>query len=702
MKTITTYFLMSLIAIFSSLVSAQDDLLANSNEDGDFSEYLISQTGVWTGSSGVTIWPSNSSWYADGAVGGGGSPRTCVRVHNVETGGNYYSKYHYLNLMMDESFSSNTVYGTSVLWRKLSGLIPGATYTFSFYQKMTSVLAGKNIMFAVTDGVQANGAYTLGADGNVNTFSKQLNGIVTFNTTSSAYTQTSYTFTVPAGKTEVYAVWLRSHKTDKTTNGSMRMNIDNMSLSLQLGSPSILFTQQELDQLIQKIDTSAIGSSLRVSYNSLIQRCNSGLNFTPNIYGGTDPGTYYDQMTTQAGLVRNLALGYKLTQDTLYAQKAAAIIRSWAETCDDITYDLETGTSMLLARCNYPLICAYDLLKETSYIDTTTKNLTENWFRNLIPQFVQSVNYWDQNDYFDKQDYQNHVVAHSMGLLAMGYVLKDYETIYYALCSSTNPRNIYQLITGCIFMTGDAVHHREAPAAPAPEDGEIYDRYRHKTAPLKGLQYSHLTLTLLTISAKMCYNNGLDLFSYTSPTGEHLLLSHEYYSDYYRLMNSCIKSNFYCGETDRIGQAGDNPGMFEIGYQYYPYSNSLINLLESGSFNRGTAYMDILGYTRFYSANVDTTNLQQITASSHSEQSFLTSLSQSDRLIIYPNPAQDNLSVEPMEDIKEIIIMDLLGKTYFKVKAGSQNTINISSLNSGKYLIKCIGKKVYTCMIIKN
>lgn len=232
MKTITKLFFICFMLHLSLGVTAQTDLLANSTEDGDFSEYTTAQTGIWTSTPSTTIWPSNSSWYADGAVGGGGSARTCIRVHNVETNGNYYSKYHYLNIMMDESFSTNTVYGTSVLWRKLTGLTPGATYTFSFYHKFTNALAGKSINFAVTDGIDTDGAYTLGTDGNANSFVKQLNGIVTFSTAESAYAQTSYVFTVPEGKTEVYAVFLRSHKTDKTLAGAMRINIDDMSLYL--------------------------------------------------------------------------------------------------------------------------------------------------------------------------------------------------------------------------------------------------------------------------------------------------------------------------------------------------------------------------------------------------------------------------------------------------------------------------------------
>jgi hypothetical protein len=143
MKNNTGFLLLIALSIHSVVTYAQTDLLSTSIQDGDFSEYTVAQTGIWTGSTGITIWPSNSSWYADGATGGGASPRTCIRAHNTETGGNYYSKYHYLNLMMDESFSTNTVYGTSVLWRKLTGLIPGATYTFSFLSENDKCNYGK-------------------------------------------------------------------------------------------------------------------------------------------------------------------------------------------------------------------------------------------------------------------------------------------------------------------------------------------------------------------------------------------------------------------------------------------------------------------------------------------------------------------------------------------------------------------------------
>ena len=154
-------------------------------------------------------------------------------------------------------------------------------------------------------------------------------------------------------------------------------------------------------------------------------------------------------------------------------------------------------------------------------------------------------------------------------------------------------------------MDVDTPCPREKAGAPLPVKVEIYDRYRHDTAPLKGLQYTHLTLTLLSVNARMCYNNGLDLFAYTAPTGENLRYSFEYYSDYYRMMDSCIKGGYYCGETERIAKAGDNPGMYEMGFRYYPDSEPVKQLINSGVFNRESSYMDLLGYTRFLSVVID-------------------------------------------------------------------------------------------------
>ena len=370
-----------------------------------------------------------------------------------------------------------------------------------------------------------------------------------------------------------------------------------------VGAPTLLFTTSEIDDLKDAVASST--GSLKTAYNNLLIRCNNGLSFIPNPYAGNSPTAFFDNVRGPAGLIRNLALGFVLTEDDRYATKAIEIMAAYAETCGTVAYNQETGTGMLLARSLYPLLCGFDLLRHDDLIPDDTHKVIVDWLEGIVPQIRASVTYWEANGYFDAQDFQNHVVAHTMGLLALGYALDDAALVQFAMDSPENPRDLYELITGSILMQGDTPHHREDPNAAAPKDGEIYDRYRHKTGPLRGLQYTHLTLSLLSISAKMCYNNGLDLFSYVAPTGENLKLPYTYYADFYRLKESCIKTNFYCGETDRLGKAGDDPGLFELGYNYYSDNQPLADLITSGSFDRGSAYMDILGYTRFLSVSAD-------------------------------------------------------------------------------------------------
>lgn len=369
-------------------------------------------------------------------------------------------------------------------------------------------------------------------------------------------------------------------------------------------SPSILFTREELTSLKAAINGAGNGS-LKNAYQNLISRSNNGLNHEPSVYSGTDSYTFLQSVASSSSFARDLALSYHLTGNKDYADKSIEILSAWAAGSEGITYGVEASSSMYLARSMFPMICAYDLMKSTGYVSGADRANIEAWFASIFPQIKSGVDYWEENDYFNKQEYQNHVVAHMMGILAIGLVLEDMNAVKFALNSPDNPRDFRDLIAGCIFMKGDTPHHREDPNSAPPETGEIYDRYRHKTGPVRGLQYSHLTLTLLTTAARMCHNNGLDMFAYTAPTGENIGLSFTYYADFYRLMDSCIKTGFYCGETERIGKAGDDHGLFEIGMRYYPDVIEIKNMVYSGSYDRGTNHSTLLGFYRFFSVPVD-------------------------------------------------------------------------------------------------
>lgn len=376
------------------------------------------------------------------------------------------------------------------------------------------------------------------------------------------------------------------------------------TINIESKHPSLLYTKEELLNIKSMIENNT-SSGLTETYNNLKKRCSKALSYTTNPYIGQDPAQFINAIYTPGSYSRDLAMMYWFTHDEKYAKKSIEIIETWAKACQNISYISQTGGAMYLARGMFPMFCAYDMLLNENVMNDETRKIIIDWFNIIYKIGMNSLEIWEKNDYFDKQYFQNHLVAHTMGFLMLGLVTDNEELIQFAIDDPSNPRDLYELITGCIFMDGDIPCARENKGSPIPVKGEIYDRYRHQTGPMKGLQYTHLTLTLLSVNARMCYNNGLDLFSYTAPTGENLRYSFEYYSDFYRTMDSCIKGGYYCGETERMAKAGDNPGMYEIGFRYYPDSEPIKQLINSGTFDRESAYMDLLGYTRFFSAICD-------------------------------------------------------------------------------------------------
>jgi len=379
---------------------------------------------------------------------------------------------------------------------------------------------------------------------------------------------------------------------------------NNNTIIISPQHPSILYTKEQLLKIRNIIETGS-SASITTTYSHLMNRCNNALTYTTTPYTGSDPAKFIEEIYTPGSYSRDLAMAYWFTKDKKYASKSVEIIETWAKACKNLGYTADAGSAMYLTRGMYPMVCAYDMLIAENIMTQETQKNINDWFRILYTEGLSSIEKWEANDYFNKQYYQNHLVAHTMGILMLGLATENGELVQYAIDSPSNPRDLYELITGCIFMDGDVPCSREKAGSPAPVKGEIYDRYRHDTGPMKGLQYTHLTLTLLATNARMCYNNGVDMFTYTAPTGENLRYPFEYYSDFYRLKDSCIKSGYYCGETDRLGKAGDAPGMFELGFANYPDSEPIRQLIQSGTFNRETSYTDLLGYTRFLSIDVN-------------------------------------------------------------------------------------------------
>ena len=78
---------------------------------------------------------------------------------------------------------------------------------------------------------------------------------------------------------------------------------------------------------------------------------------------------------------------------------------------------------------------------------------------------------------------------------------------------------------------------------------------------------------------------------------------------------------------------------------------------------------------------------------------------ENDGIIIYPNPAESQLSIQSSREIDSIVIYDLSGREVMRQNLNNKNSIlNIESLSSGTYLIQIFnkGKLLKSDKLIKN
>ena len=168
------------------------------------------------------FWPALGEWGGSNTEGIGkfGANNTAIRVSAGSPTPRTGASYLFLRMRDNEQATS-----LNWLWRKLSGLIPGKSYTFSFWYKTPPekdmVHTGNIRLGAVVDAAD------------ISNLSNPLAPEVTFGyvaasdgvlSSSDEHKKVSYTFTMPVGKTEVYIVWRR--------NGHQQPFLDDMSLVL--------------------------------------------------------------------------------------------------------------------------------------------------------------------------------------------------------------------------------------------------------------------------------------------------------------------------------------------------------------------------------------------------------------------------------------------------------------------------------------
>ena len=188
---------------------------------------------------------------------------------------------------------------------------------------------------------------------------------------------------------------------------------------------------------------------------------------------------------------------------------------------------------------------------------------------------------------------------------------------------------------------------------------------------------------VITIAGRV-YNN------YT-PTTSHKAFENKY--DIY--IDNVLKNTYlhvYYATTATGGNSTSLP-------DFLPNNNLIIGNNSFGNLASANRYMDQIDDIRFYKTTLSPVNVTSL----YQESGYLSrdDFNSFSNFSIYPNPANDIVTVKSNENIDSLDILSLEGR---KIKSANSSTIDISNLSNGIYLlqVKTEEGKLGTKKIIKN
>lgn len=282
--------------------------------------------------------------------------------------------------------------------------------------------------------------------------------------------------------------------------------------------------------------------------------------------------TFHSAVQAQGTAARLLAYRWRLEDHKPSGEKAVTLLDAWASATPmpGTHFDPKIrfpNAGMDVARGMLPFVAAWDLLQGHPSLGPDKRGRIEAWFRALVPVVKEGIKRWEDNDDFGGQTFQNHHVAHVLGLALFGSALGDESLIRLALDSPDNPKDFQELLKGIILMPGDKPLGglRGKPVHP----GELQDRVR--TNHGAGLTYCHLSFTLMLYTGEVLSRaTGEDWVNAVAPGGETLRLSATFYSDFFRLRNARINGDYYFRDHAVLQNNRPFLGIFEVALSRWP------------------------------------------------------------------------------------------------------------------------------------
>jgi hypothetical protein len=348
------------------------------------------------------------------------------------------------------------------------------------------------------------------------------------------------------------------------------------------------------------------------AWEHVLTEADGALSADAEVHTGTDSVELRFAGMRAMRRVRDLCLVHLVTGEARYAEKARELFMAWpsqqpvpgsALVREKYTGQSHGGTIAGLG-LNVGLLAvdtanAYSLVWD--HLSDQERASTERWLRFLAGLIREGHEAWIENDYYGKQDFNNHLSGHNLGLAAIGFALRDQALVIYALDSPDNPRDWKEMHNGAILLPskpnkqqlwhGDPTLTRGA--AP-PVAGEIYDRYRVVTVRKGhgcGVPYAFFHQKMLTETAEMAWQNGIDLHAYVGPHGENLRLTYEAYAPYLLKQKPFAPTGYYAGNRVYESQVH----MYELANLRYPSSPQICQVL--ATLDRAVNHQEAFGWT---------------------------------------------------------------------------------------------------------
>lgn len=356
-------------------------------------------------------------------------------------------------------------------------------------------------------------------------------------------------------------------------------------------------------------------SAFHQSWRSVKKQADAALGHRFRPQESNDVARFYARANPEARQIHALAVAYRVSGNDAHLTKARRALMAWARHANaDLPADpspswrdfhypgkaMPDAAGLHISRVLVVFADAYAVLHPD--LPARVRQEVERWFASMRSPIQRSTKLWQTRDRYSvapnetkpttspwmgRQDYSNHLAAHAVGQLAIGYATGNDGLVAYALHHRANPRDLRELFGGALVMPGDRLHRRDPSLGtnnrrwPDPLPGAIYDRYRvlgQTGVGDKGLIYASLGQRFLSLATEMAARNGdRDYWQVHAGNGENLRASYHTYAPF---ISKPGRATVCRGRYHEDSATSDKVvarwrAMTEMAFREYPYDPAI-------------------------------------------------------------------------------------------------------------------------------